>query len=384
MGGVLGVSVGSGFVRIVRRRSADAHAAAEVLERRTLVVDDHNPESLAAESIGVLLAGDEEAGSLPSVGIAYTDESQAAAVDAALRREGIADCQLIPELSALLEHLGATRALAGLAAVVVIDLGRSGTTVSVVDVATGSVHAAERTTADAAGLEEAVDLADELLTQSGRGADAVVLVGGGAHAEGIRERVADLAGLPVVVPDDPELAAASGAALLGSGMRAAATPSHRPEVHRPKAHRRGSRGNVSRRQVRSAGAAGVMLALLAVIGFGLGYGRTLFGSAPDESAGRPVTSSVTAASVPPAIPPSTSSVIPMPPPASDLAEAPRTGSAARPVANGADLPASPTRPVPAVPDSLDAVLDALTGLPLPQLPPLESLPLPQVPQIPRF
>lgn len=383
MGGVLGVSVGSGFVRIVRRRSPGAHTAAEVLERRTLVVDDHNPVSLAAESIGVLLAGDEEAGSLPPVGIAYTDESQAAALDAALRREGIADCRLIPELSALLEHLGATGVLAGLAAVVVFDLGRSGTTVSVVDVATRSVHASERITADAAGLEEAVDLADELLTQSGRGADAVVLVGGGAHAAGVRERVGDLAGLPVVVPGDPELAAASGAALLGSGMRVAATSSHRPQAHRPKAHRRGSRGNVSRRQVRSAGAAGVMLALLAVIGFGLGYGRTLLGSAPDESAGEPVTSSATAASVPPAaIPPPTSSVVPSPPPGSGPAEAPRTGSAARPVANGADLPAPPTRPVPAVPDSLDAVLEALTGLPLPQLPPLESLPLPPVPQIP--
>ncbi|MCA1005044.1 hypothetical protein LCL87_04910 [Rhodococcus hoagii] len=380
--------MGSGFVRIVRRRSPDAHSAAGLLERRTLVVDDHNPETLAAESIGVLLAGDEESGSLPSVGIAYTDESQAAALDAALRREGITDCRLIPELSALLAYLGATRALAGFAAVVVLDLGRSGTTVSVVDVETGSVHAAERIAADAAGIEEAVDLADELLTQSGRGADAVVLVGGGAHVAGVREHVADLAGLPVVVPDDPELSAASGAALLGSGGRAAATPSQGPEAHRPiarrpKAHRRGSRGDVSRRQVRSAGAAGVMLALLAVIGFGLGYGRTLFGSAPDESEGKPMTSSVTVASVPPSVPPSTPPEVPVSTPESAPAEMPRTAPVGDtlPVVNGTDRPA---RPVPSVPDSLDAVLDALTGLPLPQLPPLESLPLPPVPQIPRL
>ncbi len=348
MGGVLGVSVGSGFVRIVRRPSPGAHSAVGLRECRTLVVGDHDPEKLAAEAVGVLLAGDEDSGSADAVAIAYTDESQAAALDAAMRREGVVDYRLIPELSAVLEHLAATGLLSGLGAVVVLDLGYTGSTVSVVDVESGTVRATERTALCVAEIGGVVDLADELLTQTGCGADAVVLVGGGATAAAIRERVADLAGLPVVVPEDPELSAASGAALVASSAQAPAESSLRPTAHRrtgrrPGARRRGSRRAVSRLQVRSAGAAGVMLALLAVIGFGLGYGRTLFGSAPDESAGKPVTSSVTIASAPPSAPPSS----PVPTPESLPVEAPLLAPPAgsRPVANGAPRQSPSAQPL---------------------------------------
>ncbi|MBM4526156.1 hypothetical protein GS462_16160 [Rhodococcus hoagii] len=390
MGGVLGVSVGSGFVRIVRRPSPGAHSdAAGLRECRTLVVGDHDPEKLAAEAVGVLLAGDEDPGSADAVAIAYTDESQAAALDAAMRREGVADYRLIPELSAVLEQLAATGLLSGLGAVVVLDLGYAGSTVSVVDVESGTVRATERTALCVAEIGGVVDLADELLTQTGCGADAVVLVGGGATAAAIRERVADLAGLPVVVPEDPELSAASGAAMVASSAQAPAESSLRPTAHRrtghrPGARRRGSRRAVSRRQVRSAGAAGVMLALLAVIGFGLGYGRTLFGSAPDESAGKPVTSSVTIASAPPSAPPSSPVATPESLPVEAPLLAPPAGS--RPVANGAPRQSPSAQPAP---DPLGTVLDALPGLPnlpplppLDALPPLESLPLPPIPQIP--
>ncbi|WP_337110081.1 hypothetical protein [Prescottella equi] len=389
MGGVLGVSVGSGFVRIVRRPSPGAHSAVGLRECRTLVVGDHDPEKLAAEAVGVLLAGDEDPGSADAVAVAYTDESQAAALDAAMRREGVADYRLIPELSAVLEHLAATGLLSGLGAVVVLDLGYAGSTVSVVDVESGTVRATERTALCVAEIGGVVDLADELLTQTGCGADAVVLVGGGATAAAIRERVADLAGLPVVVPEDPELSAASGAARVASNAQAPAESSLRPTAHRrtghrPGARRRGSRRAVSRRQVRSAGAAGVMLALLAVIGFGLGYGRTLFGSAPDESAGKPVTSSVTIASAPPSAPPSSPVATPESLPVEAPLLAPPAGS--RPVANGAPRQSPSAQPAP---DPLGTVLDALTGLPnlpplppLDALPPLESLQLPPIPQIP--
>lgn len=389
MGGVLGVSVGSGFVRIVRRPSPGAHSAVGLRECRTLVVGDHDPEKLAAEAVGVLLAGDEDPGSADAVAVAYTDESQAAALDAAMRREGVADYRLIPELSAVLEQLAATGLLSGLGAVVVLDLGYAGSTVSVVDVESGTVRATERTALCVAEIGGVVDLADELLTQTGCGADAVVLVGGGATAAAIRERVADLAGLPVVVPEDPELSAASGAALVASSAQAPAESSQQPTAHRrtgrrPGARRRGSRRAVSRRQVRSAGAAGVMLALLAVIGFGLGYGRTLFGSAPDESAGKPVTSSVTIASAPPSAPPSSPVATPESLPVEAPLLAPPAGS--RSVANGAPRQSPSAQPAP---DPLGTVLDALTGLPnlpplppLDALPPLESLPLPPIPQIP--
>ncbi|WP_258195514.1 FGGY-family carbohydrate kinase [Rhodococcus sp. OK519] len=289
--------MGSGFVRMVCLRESSAVRALGGAERRTILVDNQDPVRLAGESIGVLLADDAESGTPAGVTIAYTDEGQAAALDSAMRREGITRYRLVPELSAVLAHLGATGLLTEFGTVVVCDLGTSGTTVSVVETSTGRVAATERTSA---GLEESVVVADELLLQSGSVADAVVLIGGGAHIDSVRELLADLAGLPVVVPDDPEFSAASGAALIGSrdGALAAFGPTPRSRTRRTASSHRG----VSRRQLRGAGAAGIMLALLAVIGFGLGYGRTIFDSSADARPRATVTSTPAAASTLPSAP----------------------------------------------------------------------------------
>lgn len=360
MGGVLGVSVGSGFVRIVRRREPGS------FERRTIVVDGQDPARLAAETIGVLVAGDAESGPEPAVAVAYCDESQAAALDAALRREQVADYRLIPELSAVLEHVRVPGLPAAPGMVVVFDLGCSGSTVSVVDPSVGTVAASERVAA-CVGLEEAVDLADELLRQSGCTADAVVLVGGGAHGVAMRERLADLAGLPVVVPDDPEFAAASGAALLGGRERARPAPARRRDTTRSPA----SRPAVSRRQLHGAGAAGGLLVLLAVVGFGLGSGRTFLGPTAE---GTPQTTVTSTPAIVSSEPPATSSV----PESAPVSTTPAPASAdTLPVVGGVSRHGPPTPPAPPAQDPLEAVLDALTALP--PLPPLESLPLPPVP-----
>ncbi len=193
MGGV------SGSVGGIRVRPDRAPPVARCPQRcRSARVPDARsgrprPGEAGAEAVGVLLAGDED-----SVRRTPSPSLHRRVAGGRLGRRdatrGRRRLPLIPELSAVLEHLAATGLLSGLGAVVVLDLGYTGSTVSVVDVESGTVRATERTALCVAEIGGVVDLADELLTQTGCGADAVVLVGGGATAAAIRERVADLAG----------------------------------------------------------------------------------------------------------------------------------------------------------------------------------------------
>ncbi|QCQ92549.1 hypothetical protein [Rhodococcus sp. SGAir0479] len=279
MNGVLGVSAGAGFVRLVW-----AHGTGSVGspgDRQSIVVDARGSEELTAEAVGVAVAAAEESGTAVSVGIAYGDEAQAAALDAALRRQGVAHFTLIPELDAVLAALPHDPRLAGARTVAIYDLGSSGLTVSVVDRSSGTVLASERSTAvrgdrlvrvpretpgglhgaDAA-IAESAELVGELVEQSGAVPQAVVLVGGGAHAPEVRAVLQQHSAVPVLVAPDPAFTAAVGAAELAQPPRAG-----RPVP-----------ASVSQRRLRSAGLAAATLVLLALIGIVSGFGRTFFGS----------------------------------------------------------------------------------------------------------
>ncbi|WP_211281162.1 Hsp70 family protein, partial [Rhodococcus opacus] len=286
MSSVLGVSVGASAVRLARPDSVnrDDAGSRHVPDFRAQVVAAGRdlPEELAAESIGVVLAGAPDAGPVRATGVAYRDEAQADAVQAAMTRQQLANYQLVTEASAALKFLDVSGALGDHATLVFYDLGSSGLTVSVVDRATGEVVETVRADAvsgdvfdrlirdnqlenkrieepgdAAAGLaldlrcreakerlstggavavpgdggllllsrdvfdaligvtvESSARLARDVITKSGRTPDAVVLIGGGARIPLVRSVLQSWLGLPVVVPDHPELVAAQGAALL--------------------------------------------------------------------------------------------------------------------------------------------------------------------------
>ncbi|CAM3159531.1 FGGY-family carbohydrate kinase [Prescottella defluvii] len=393
MGGVLGVSVGAGFVRLVR---SDAPDGSGVFEHQAIEVGGQIAEDLAAQSVGVVLADAAGSGSAVGVGISYSDEAQAAALDMAMRRQGITGFRLVPEATAILEHLRGTDGASGFRTVVLYDLGSSGLTVSVVDRSTGAVAATERTgmlrgddlvrlpreTFDSVAgpaVERSADLVAELIAQSGQRPDAVVLVGGGTHLPVVRDVLGWRLGLPVIAPHAPELATARGAALLATPVSVVGPAGPRPSRARGR-HRR----PVSRRQVSGAGIAGGALVVIAVIGFGLSYGRTLFGSDPAATADTttsvpPSTSATAQASLPPTTPPAET-----PPPPDPGASQPIAGSGSAPASRPQvqSRPADPPRwwELPGLP-SLPPIpqLEQLPQLPLP---PVELPPLPRLPSIP--
>ncbi|WP_137723941.1 hypothetical protein [Prescottella subtropica] len=234
------------------------------VDRQSVPVDGLSPETVAVETIGILLAA--HAGA--DVAVAYRGEAQAAALDAAMRRHGIANVRLVPEASAVPAWLDLDERLDGLRTVVLYDLDETGLTVTVVDRESGEVVASEQSVGRgvaAGSVENSVDLVGDLVEQAGVAAEAVVVLGAGARAQDAAGILRGRSAIPVVVAATPEYVAASGAALLAEST-GSAPPAASPIQARPPAR-------VSRVQLVGAGIACAALLLLAVTGFGLGYGR---------------------------------------------------------------------------------------------------------------
>ncbi|QTJ66901.1 Hsp70 family protein [Rhodococcus sp. ZPP] len=450
MTSVLGVSVGASAVRVACRDAADSVDATGPIFRSTAVAATlERPEDVAAESIGTALGDGEDLGEVQAIGVAYQDEAQADAVEAALAREHIGNVHLVPEVTAALEMLEMSGNLENHSTLVFYDLGSSGLTVTVVERSTGTVLDSARTDeisgdlvdrlirdqqlelqkiaqpADQAAaleldarcrlakeqlsstgavcvpgdggllllsqdtfesliqgpVETSARITRDVIHRSGRMPDAAVLIGGGAYIPLVTSVMESWLKIPVIVPEQPELVAAEGAALLAQQAPAESVAMPEP----PKSRRRGA--------VLAGGALAAVAALGLVLGVG---GDVLEGSEKDpqpdptepeapapviENATPPATTSATAADLP----------SPVPPQVDTEAEASTTGvarteaytpyvqppTAARPD-SGTQTDVSRNEPAPA--PSPPPLIPGLPQLQLPVLPP--PAPLPELPRIP--
>ncbi|QIS23262.1 Hsp70 family protein [Nocardia terpenica] len=139
MSSVSGVSVGAGAVRVARPHAGNSaeHLAPDRFDVQTVPVGDQRAEDAAAD----LLA------SLPqiSTALAYRGEPHAHALRAALARRQLTNYELVPEVVAAVQFLQAAGELRAEGTIALYDLGSSGLSVSVVDVATRQVGYSERT-----------------------------------------------------------------------------------------------------------------------------------------------------------------------------------------------------------------------------------------------
>ncbi|MFZ2176784.1 MAG: Hsp70 family protein, partial [Rhodococcus sp. (in: high G+C Gram-positive bacteria)] len=406
MSSVLGVSVGASAVRLARPDAVDRE---DPLGRRfpdfraqVVAAGRELPEELAAESIGVMLAVGPGSGHVRATGVAYRDDAQAGAVQAAMARQHLDNYQLVPEVTAALTVLDASGVLADRSTLVFYDLGSSGLTVSVVDRTVGAVVHSVRTDTvsgdvfdrlirdhqlrddriappvDAAAshaldlrcrqakeqlstggavavpgdggllllsrdvfealiavtVESSARLAREVIATSGRVPDAVILLGGGARIPLVRSVLASWLALPVIVPDHPELVAAQGAALLAqqglvpAPQTVAPPPPAEPEAYPARDNASSSvpswlnaatpppAQRVAPRQIRGAALAGGALAVIAVLGLGLGYGGTLLdrtegASQPAETQPTTTAAPIAEVATPAPAPPPTTTVVPV-------------------------------------------------------------------------
>lgn len=165
MSSVLGVSVGASTVRLARRRVADGDAdlGSASFELHRVDIGGADPAESAVRS---LRAAFEAEGLAAAPVVAFRQEQDAAAIRAALERDQLSGCLLVPETTAVLAFLHATGGLHGIGTIAIFDLGSSGLTISVVDAATRTVEHAERTEDVSGDLFDAL-IRDYLVTVVG-------------------------------------------------------------------------------------------------------------------------------------------------------------------------------------------------------------------------
>ncbi|WP_084481676.1 Hsp70 family protein [Nocardia grenadensis] len=143
MSSALGVSVGTGAIRLARPPAGAATSDPQSFELRTFVVPPETPSAERA-ALSVAAALNSDPGIARTV-LACRDESQAEAMHVAMAEHGLDDYDIVPDFEATLEFANASGALAGVGTLGVYDLGASGLSVTVVEVADGQIVHTERT-----------------------------------------------------------------------------------------------------------------------------------------------------------------------------------------------------------------------------------------------
>ncbi len=136
--------MGAGAVRVARPHAGNTAEwfTADRFDVQNHPVEGVRPEDLAAEIIsGIHL----DTPDLEATAVGYRDDQHGRALRAALARRQLVNYELVPEVLAAVEFLLATGELQGYSTIALYDLGSSGLTVSVVDLATRHVHYSERT-----------------------------------------------------------------------------------------------------------------------------------------------------------------------------------------------------------------------------------------------
>ncbi|MGW1739729.1 Hsp70 family protein [Nocardia sp. NPDC001965] len=143
MSSALGVSVGTGAIRLARPPAGTTAADPQAFELRTFVVPPETPSAERA-ALSVAAALNSDPGIARTV-LACRDEFQAEAMHVAMAEHGLDDYDIVADTEATLEFATASGALAGITTLGIYDLGASGLSVTVVEVDSGRVVHTERT-----------------------------------------------------------------------------------------------------------------------------------------------------------------------------------------------------------------------------------------------
>ncbi|MFD4181080.1 Hsp70 family protein [Rhodococcus sp. NPDC058514] len=204
-------------------------------------------------------------------------------------------------------------------------------------------------------VEGSARFARGVIAASGLRPDAVVLLGGGAHIPLVQSILRTWLSLPVVVPAEPAMVAAQGAAMLATPV-SLPEPAPQPLFAAVAPSPRRTRGP-ARRQLAIAGAAATGLVVVAAIG--LSMGRDGAATTQGEGHATAVTEDRDAPSTTPASPPTTTA-----PPSSTAPRAPAPQRAAEPASSAPPpVPGPPPRRYLNLPDPIQ--IEVPPGVELP-------------------
>ncbi|MBV8786075.1 MAG: hypothetical protein JOZ00_05235 [Mycobacterium sp.] len=221
---VLGVSMAPASVQMVLLQGENADGAT-VDESEFTTADDAPTVSASDRVIAAIMGTREDAASagleLGSIGVACTDQLEAAAIRDALAARKIENVMLVSTFlaaTALTQFVGGAM---GYERTALLFLEPDTATLAVVDTADGSVDDVHSESGDivTAALMAMVAGLDELPTRPG----GLFVLGSGVDIAPIKARLEEATSLTVSVPEEPETALARGAALASAHTLASPT-----------------------------------------------------------------------------------------------------------------------------------------------------------------
>jgi hypothetical protein len=217
---VLGVSMTPTTVRLalVEGEKADGvivdHDVFDIADASsaTSSASDHVIAAVLGTQEGAIAAGHH----LVSTGVTWTDHAEAAVLREALVARGIEDVLLVSELHAAAALAQAVGRAVGYDKTALMFIERDTATLAVVDAADGSVVKVVSRDLDGA---DAITVVAEMVAALDVGdsvAQGLFVVGSGVDVTAVKAHLADLVAVPVIAPEEPQVALARGAALASS------------------------------------------------------------------------------------------------------------------------------------------------------------------------
>ncbi|TFV55461.1 hypothetical protein E4P42_22845, partial [Mycobacterium sp. PS03-16] len=218
---VLGVSMTPATVRMVLVEGENADGVTVDHDVFDITAVEGSANSSAAEQVIAAVLGTQESAAagghhLKSVGVAWSDHAEAAALRDALTARGIEDVMLVSEGHAASSLAQAIGRAVGYATTALFFIDRDTATLSVVQTDDGSVvkvlsrslHSTDAMAvlAEMAAAVEAHDAPPQ----------GMFVVGSGVDVTEVKAHLGRLLSIPVHAPDEPELALARGAALASA------------------------------------------------------------------------------------------------------------------------------------------------------------------------
>jgi hypothetical protein len=218
---VLGVSMTPTTVRIALVEGEKADGV--IVEHDVFYISaiDGSATSSASDHVIAAVLGTQEGAiaaghHLVSTGVTWTDHAEAAALREALVAHGIEDVLLVSELHAAGALAQAVGRAVGYDKTALMFVERDTATLAVVETADGSVvkvlskslHGADAT---AVVAEMVTSLQDQESVAQG-----MFVVGSGVDVTAVKAHLTDLVPVPVIAPEEPQLALARGAALASA------------------------------------------------------------------------------------------------------------------------------------------------------------------------
>lgn len=218
---VLGVSMAPTTVRMVLVEGEKADGVTVDHDVFDVTGGDGSATGSAADQVVAAVLGTQESATagghhLKSIGVTWTDHSDASALRDALTANGIDDVMLVSEGHAAAALAQAVGAAMGYDSTALLFIDRDTATLSVVQTDDGSVVKVLSSTLHSTDAMAVLTEMAAAVDAQDSPPQAMFVVGSGVDVSSVKAHLENLVSLPVSAPDESELALARGAALASA------------------------------------------------------------------------------------------------------------------------------------------------------------------------